>query len=369
MEIKTENGIKFFTSTAKIVSRKMEVFYNPIMKTNRDFSILLLKCIDKKNLQIADAFAGTGIRSIRFLTELSKDKIGSVYINDISQESYKIIKKNIRLNESNLISKKYKLDNLDANIFLHESFGFDYIDIDPFGSPNSFLDSAMKRISREGIIAVTATDTAPLCGTYPKTCKRKYWSAPIRNEHMHEIGLRILIKKVQLIGAQFEKALIPVFSYYKDHYFRAYFIAKKSKTKADNILSSHQYFHYCDVCTNFFVSKDNSSICCNKITQTAGPIWTGQINDIKLLKKMQKKCKDKKNKEFINLLINETMIKNVCFYDIHKIVKKHNIKTPKTNELIEKINDLGYKTALTHFNIYGIKTNMKFKEFIKVIHS
>ncbi|MCU0373510.1 MAG: ATP-binding protein, partial [Ignavibacteria bacterium] len=42
--------------------------------------------------------------------------------------------------------------------------GFDYIDIDPFGSPCPFLDAAIKRLSRGGILAVTATDTSALAG-------------------------------------------------------------------------------------------------------------------------------------------------------------------------------------------------------------
>ena len=85
------------------------------------------------------------------------------------------------------------------------------------------LDSAIKRISRNGILAVTNTDTAALTGTYPKACIRKYWSMPKRDYMMHETGLRILIRKVQLVGMQYEKALYPIFSYFKDHYFRIFF--------------------------------------------------------------------------------------------------------------------------------------------------
>ena len=48
---------------------------------------------------------------------------------------------------------------IDFLAILH-SKGFDYIDLDPFGSPNIFLDSAVKRLGRNGILAVTATDTA-----------------------------------------------------------------------------------------------------------------------------------------------------------------------------------------------------------------
>lgn len=144
----------------------------------------------------------------------------------------------------------------------------------------------MERISRGGILAVTATDTAALCGTYPSTCKRNYWATPLRNEHMHELGLRILIRKVELIGAQYEKALTPIFSYFKDHYFRAFFLCEKSKTKADEILKNHKYFHYCNKCLSFFTSDSNREKCCEKTMDTAGPLWAGLINDADLVKKM-----------------------------------------------------------------------------------
>ena len=108
-----------------------------------------------------------------------------------------------------MIENVYAVQDKDANMFILESSGFDYIDIDPFGSPNFLLDSSVKRISRGGILAVTATDTSALAGSYPDACRRKYWAEPLRSEMMHEAGLRILIRKGQLIGAQFEKALTP----------------------------------------------------------------------------------------------------------------------------------------------------------------
>ena len=54
-------------SSVKTVSKEMDVFYNPVMKFNRDISILLLNSIDKDGLNIADPLAGSGVRSVRFL--------------------------------------------------------------------------------------------------------------------------------------------------------------------------------------------------------------------------------------------------------------------------------------------------------------
>src|SRR3989338_7463040 len=239
-EIINEGLIKLKIPKAKKISRQMGVFYNPIMSLNRDISILLLNSINKNNMQMSDPLAATGVRSIRFLKELERNKIKKVYINDYSEKSIKLIKNNLTLNKINYNNnKKITIKNEDANLFLLNSTGFDYIDIDPFGSPNFVLDAACKRLARGGIQAVTATDTSALCGTFPKACIRKYWALPKKGPIMHETGLRILIRKIQLIAAQYGKALIPVFSYSKEHYMRVFLKNLKGKEKADGILKLH----------------------------------------------------------------------------------------------------------------------------------
>ncbi|GAG35537.1 unnamed protein product, partial [marine sediment metagenome] len=225
-----EGKALIFAPKEKKVSKKLPVFYNPAMKLNRDISVLLLNSIKNKDMQIALPLAGTGVRGARFLLELNKNKIKNISMNDYNGKASKIIEQNLKLNKIKK-TKKISITKKDANLFLLESSGFDYIDIDPFGTPNYFLDSAVKRLAREGILAVTATDTSALAGSFPAACKRKYWAVPIREELKHEIGLRILIRKVQLIGAQFDKALTPIFSYAEQHYMRAFFYCEKGKHK------------------------------------------------------------------------------------------------------------------------------------------
>ena len=59
---------------------------------------------------------------------------------------------------------------------------------------------------------------------------------------MHETGLRILIRKIQLVAAQYDKALTPIFSYSKEHYMRAFLKNEKGKHKVDKILKLHGFF-------------------------------------------------------------------------------------------------------------------------------
>ena len=321
------------------ISKEMPVFYNPVMKSNRDISVLLLNSINKNNLSIADPLAGSGIRSIRFLLELNKNKIKTISINDYSKSSIKSIKENLRLNKIK-ISKKIIIKNEDANLFLLKSTGFDYIDVDPFGTPNPYLDSAIKRLARDGILAVTATDTAPLCGTYPTACLRKYWAMPLRNELMHEIGLRILIRKIQLIGAQYEKALMPIFSYYKEHYFRVFLMCEKGKKDVDKVIEQHGMF------------------------KNAGPLWKGKLWDSKLVDSMTKKAEDR----FLSIINEESKIDAIGFYDIHKICKRNKIKQlPKKGLLIEEIRKAGYKAAETHFNPWGVRSDISLEKLIRIL--
>lgn len=45
---------------------------------------------------------------------------------------------------------------------------FTIIDLDPYGSPNRFLDAAIQSIEDGGLLLITATDLAVLAGNTPE---------------------------------------------------------------------------------------------------------------------------------------------------------------------------------------------------------
>jgi len=341
------------------VNSKMEVFYNPVMVSNRNISILLLNAIPNKNMKLALPLAGSGIRGLRFLTELKKGKIKQLCVNDKKDNFPGVFKENLNL--SNLNDKKVSAHNEDATLFLLHQDGFDYIDIDPFGSPNPFLAASIARISRKGILAVTATDTAALTGTYPKVTKRKYWAKTQRNYLMHEIGLRILIRKIQLQGIQFDKALTPVLAYHKDHYFRIYFAAARGKERCDELIKQHQYLLYNSQTLDFKVSNYNLDDGFNEFT---GPLWTGKLFDLKLVKKMAKQNAYLEEQSFLNLLKEEAKKDFLGFYDLHMIAKKYKIEPPRMEIVLKKL-----KGVRTHFSRNGIKTEKTVQDVVKVMKS
>lgn len=320
------------------VRSDVPVFYNPIMEFNRSVSVALLK--GRKKLQVGLPLAASGVRGIRFLTELPAGTIKSISMNDSSAQAVRMMKKNIAMNENNLKCDDIEISQLDANIFMLESTGFDYIDIDPFGSPNRFLDSAIIRLARDGILAVTATDTAALSGTYPAACRRKYWANPRLDHLMHETGIRMLARKVQLIGAQYEKALVPIYSYARDHYYRIFFECKKGKRAADSVIEKHKTFN--DV----------------------GPMWSGDLWNVALAKRIAKTMKD----DFTKTIAREAEIKVVGFYDLPSIAKKHKVGQLKpTDKILKTIRQKGHPAERTHFSINGIRTTMAAKKVEDIV--
>ena len=341
------------------INSKMEVFYNPIMISNRNISILLLNSITNTQMTIADPLAGSGIRSLRFLKELKKDKLKKILVNDIKENFNKTFQGSLKLNKiTQTDQKKILLHSEDAALFLLNNKGCDYLDIDPFGTPNPFLSAAVATISRGGILAVTATDTAALTGTYPKVTKRKYWATSLKNYMMHETGLRILIRKVQLIGIQFDKALTPILAYHKDHYFRIYFRSEKGKEKCDELIAQHQYFLYCPNCLSFKTSHYNKESCqCQQEFQCAGPLWSGNCINQKLITTMAKSNPFPEEQKFLNLLKEESTQDLVGFYDLHELAKKLKQDPPKLEPLLKKVNGVR-----THFSPTGIKSGLSASE-------
>jgi tRNA (guanine26-N2/guanine27-N2)-dimethyltransferase len=351
---------------------KSPAFYNPEMKLNRDISVLLLQALDFKD-SVLDMLTATGIRGLRIKKALPKTE---VTLNDNNKSAIEIIKKNTKLNKL-----KVNILNQDAQFKFPKVYR--YVDVDPFGTPIPFLDVAIKALKNKGILAVTATDTSALCGSYPKSCMRKYQSVPMRNELMHEVGLRILIKKVQEVAAQYEQALTPIFSHSTRHYMRVYFKSEPGAVKTNNILKKIGYISHCSKCGYFSTHIDEHCDNCNADNDVAGPLWLGPLWDKSLLKKMHlqiyenaKKAKAKTtsfkhtpaNELLTSIYRGEAQINQIGFFDLHKLASRLKLKEiPRTKEVTYKLEAKGYKVSRTHFTDKAIKTNAPHKEVIKIL--
>ncbi|MGE0793054.1 MAG: hypothetical protein AB7V77_02630 [Candidatus Woesearchaeota archaeon] len=351
-KIVDEGEVKLKIDSADVVSKDLEVFYNPKMGLNRSISILLLKILNNKNMRICLPLAGTGVRAVRMLKELPSELIDKIYVNDLNLKMNDYLKTNLELNK--LSDEKLNISNVDARKLFLEDFGFDYIDIDPYGSPNVFLDGAINRISNEGILAVTATDTACLAGTYINTCIRKYWAKPRLCPQKHEIALRILARKVQLLGLQYNKALIPILSYHFEHYYRIFFIVKRGKKECNNLFNEFGECEYDNKTGNFSLGKG------------IGPMYLGKLQNCDVVGKMFLNS-DKISKKLMEKLFFESSFNKAGHYDIHDVCEKNKIPSVSSNDVLSELISRGFSATKVHMNQYGIRTDASIEEFLEII--
>ena len=164
------------------------------MEFNRDLTVLAFKAYQhavNHEISICEPFTSQGIRGIRFAAEI--EGVTRVLVSDINSSAYEMAKHNIELNK---LEDKITLKHKDANCVLSYNASpkkrFDIVDIDPFGTPVPYLDSAVTALRNKGLLAATATDLAPLCGVHAKACVRKYGGKPLRTEYCHELAVRLL---------------------------------------------------------------------------------------------------------------------------------------------------------------------------------
>jgi len=201
------------------------VFFNAQMAFNRDVSVMLFRSLRVKGTAL-DAMAATGARGIRLANESPGDF--RMFVNDKDPRAFRYIQANIGLNAL----ENCEAVNQDLRCHLASAV-HDYVDIDPFGTPAPFVQAALQGLKRNGVLAVTATDTAPLAGTHAKKCARRYMARPLRNAFGHETGLRILLGYLAREAAQLDKGVRPLLCFYADHYFRCFVRAPESAAAAD----------------------------------------------------------------------------------------------------------------------------------------
>ncbi|MFX1394943.1 MAG: tRNA (guanine(10)-N(2))-dimethyltransferase [Promethearchaeota archaeon] len=370
---------------SSIPSKSMKVFYNKKMEINRDASCLAINAynnlFNQNNLIIVDSMAASGISSIRMIKECNNIK--KIFINDINPVAVDLIHKNIKLN--NIIGPKIIISQKDTNLLFSEIAQNTYphfknsqerpniISIDPFGTPNLYIDSAFKAIQKtNGLMCITATDTAVLFGVRPNACVRKYMSKPLRNEYGKEIGARILIYFISRIANINKLAIIPFLTFYSNHFIRVFALTLKNKKDILNYIKNYGFIIHCNNCgyrsihqTNIIAIQIECPLCREKgKLDYAGPLWIGEIHDMAYLKEILNLNKESNysNKKKLNKIflfaLNEINMP-VSYYNIHKLCQILKLqKVPNMQKILSLIKKQGYKASRTHFDFTSIKTDM-----------
>lgn len=328
------------------------VFFNEQMAFNRDVSVMVLRALGRESISVVDAMTATGSRAVRIANEVE----GSVVTaNDYSVEAIPYIEHNIALNGL----ENCKASNKNLHVLLAEE-SFDYVDIDPFGSPVPFIQSAIMGCRKNGILAITATDTAPLAGAHAPKCRRRYQSEPVRGYMCHEGGLRILMCSIAKELAKFDRGMKPLLSFYADHYFRTYIQVLEGVVKTDDTLAKLGYMQYDTATMERSVSDRQDDI------HRYGPFWLGPLHDQEFISKMDPEgmAAEKRCGKYLDLWKNE-LDTEVFVYDMSEISSHLKLSPPKIMDLIELLNQHG-KASLTHISPTSFKTDLPLEDVLSL---
>jgi tRNA (guanine26-N2/guanine27-N2)-dimethyltransferase len=329
-----------------------EVFYNPAMRFSRSMASLAFAASRKKI--VLDGLCATGAKGLRLAKENKAEK---VFLLDANPAAIRLAEHNISLNKFSNVTAICQ----DFNEFClsHTAF-FDFIEIDPFGTPTPFLNAALVALKNNGVLSVTSTDLANLCGK-KAPCEKFYQAKPLKNAFSHETALRILLGKIALVAKSKGFAIKPLVCYYQGHHVKAIVTCSKGKAKIPL-----DFLSYCEKCLTVAIGRKTNCKCGNR-NIVGGPLWAAAFCDKPFLRKMlalnesRDYADERKIEKTLSLLLGEQLFPPF-FYDLHFVADHFGLKIEsKTAEILARLKKKGFRAVRTHFEPLGIKTNAPVK--------
>jgi tRNA (guanine26-N2/guanine27-N2)-dimethyltransferase len=386
---------------ASVLFKGTEVFYNPVQEVNRDLSILFIKLyieqLEKERkeiknsnngsegVKILEALSATGLRSIRYMKEI--EGISSIIANDIDVTAVEAIKRNILFND--ISESKIIASHSDAISYMYAnrdvSKQFDIVDLDPYGGANIFLDGAIQCIKDGGLLCVTCTDMAVLCGSYTETCYVKYNSVPLHGKYCHEMALRILLASISNHASVYKRYIVPVVSLSIDFYIRIFVRVYTSPGEVRKLFTKLGNIYQCIACDSFHIVplgkvtsnekgdkfspstltiESHKCSTCERPLKVGGPIWIDPIHDNSFVERSLEHITKNSNlynqsKKVFGLLTvaKEELPTSPLYYSLSSMCNTVHCSQPPFHTFKSAILNAGYKASATHASPDGFKTN------------
>jgi len=362
----------------QIEPTKYPSFFNPRGKLVRDVSIICYSVLastlkeggaHSDDLTFADSLCGTGARGIRVANEVRE--VDRVFLNDVSSLSIDLAKRSAK---ENGVEQRCVFSQEEACSFLsarNPNIGerFDIVDVDPFGTPSPFVECALGAVKDGGMLSISATDTAVLCGVYPRVAQRKYLGLPLRTDYAHEIGMRLIFGLLSMSAMRLESSIKPLFCHHDMHYFRAYCSVEIGNSYSRQNESEIGFVLHCFKCgsrkvasrSNFFMDIEANlkcSECASTGVKFAGPLWIGKIQSQEFVARCAKNSD-------LSLFQPESDIP--LYYDLTEISDIMGTRTPKIMDVITEVKSIGHSAGRTRLNWNAVRTDAPAGDLRKIL--
>lgn len=344
------------------------------MSYSRDISVIVVNHLfrGRRGVKFCDVMAGSGALGVRLMNE--SGVVSEAVLNDLNPEAHRLLSANLRYCNPQV---RVEIANRDANALLssaNETYGgFDYVDLDPAGTPAPFIENTVRACRAKGVIGITATDLAPLCGVHVDACVRKYGAKSIRCPFSRELALRILVGFAARSAARLGVAVEPVLSYVKDHYARLFLGLEKSARKAHQTMNSLGFIAFCSNCLavyerrGLFHSGADSCDECSARVLVAGPLWVDSTVNQQILAGIIDSIYRGSISatggvlKLFELLVSESLMPPF-YYSVAELGKRLRCRVCSPKLLSARLRSLGFKSSLTHFDTSGVKSDSRISD-------
>jgi tRNA (guanine26-N2/guanine27-N2)-dimethyltransferase len=291
-----------------------------------------------------------------------------VYGNDANPSAIEAAKKAAGLNG---VSAKCRFSVNEVCKFLlngndrEERFGI--VDLDPFGTPARHVDCVLRAVLDGGLVSITATDTAVLCGVYPEVCLRRYYGRPLNNGYGNETAVRLLTSLMALTASRLELAIKPLFAHATMHYLRVYAQVNVSSSEANDVYSNLGYIRHCFSCGHRLAAKEYENAKCELCQhgmKTAGLLWTAPLQDAQFVAKMAEGG-DEKCRKILDAAAGEIDIP--YYFKGDEISSKMRTNPQSVAKIIDKLQAAGYKASKASMNTGGFKTDARIDQVLQAL--
>ena len=346
------------------------VFFNPAASTNRDVSVAVVQA--SSGLTFCDSMTGVGGRGVRVANEVARKM--HVTMIDMNSQSLRLAKRNAKLNG---VSGKSEFVHSEANSFFYPAQAredrFDFIDLDPFGTPAPYIQPMLTAVADTGIASITATDTAVLCGIHPDVARRRYGSTPLNNEFNHETAIRVLVNAVRRQGAAIDLGIQPVAVHSTRHYVRVFVRVLVGATKADKAAEGEGYVIVCQKCDERSASRMPLLVCprCGSKAKCAGPLWTGSLTEPALVKTAATTAERFGFRTAAKILASLANVDHFppWGYSLERICSTLGIPTVPVQGVAGFLRDSGFRCGPQPFELLGVKTDADHADVVRAVKS
>jgi len=373
-------------------------------------------------MRILEALAASGLRSVRYIKEIVEGVgIEKLIVNDLEAHAVESIKRNAAFNgltgderfvpsqgDGTMLMYKHRVEP-DSNkehtrvksflgasnaIWDMEKDAFDVIDLDPYGSPAIFMDSAVQAVRDGGLLCVTATDLPTLCGKNSENCFAKYRAMPLKvANYPHEMAIRMLLGFIESKANVYNRHIVPILSVHMNFYIRVFVRVytnrneiKRSATKLATVFHSRG-------CESFWVqrlaeAKERDPKNINHLARPAGlkvpatcpetgadlaiggPIWAEPMHNPAFINVLLEAFEQKRPNGFdasalqaaglvqgVLLAVSEELHDVPLFYSLPAMCKVLHCTSPPLAKVQSALVNAGYRYSQPHSDPTGIKTD------------